>query len=188
MARTSILLSDDVCRRCNLACDRLFTFVKFLHAPFWRPGTYVPPLPPLRCASARSNPEKGVNKPFENALFQRRIQNFFTEGGSKFLHFFKRFFFGSVNSKRIEEQKYGSRKVQDMLSRRMFENLDTVLTILVLFEQFLRQRLFNFLVLPPSPPPHMIHFRTLSIHASFGRKDHCCQTGSRLWKSCMHQK
>ena len=54
--RTSLLLSDDVCRRCNLACDRLFTLVKFLHAPFWRPCTLAPgdictPLPPLRYAS-----------------------------------------------------------------------------------------------------------------------------------------
>ena len=45
--RTSLLLSDDVCRRCNLACDRLFTLVKFLLAPFWRPGTYVPHCPPV---------------------------------------------------------------------------------------------------------------------------------------------
>ena len=50
--RTSLLLSDDVCRRCNHACDRLFTLVvKFLHAPFWRPCTLAPgdictPLPP----------------------------------------------------------------------------------------------------------------------------------------------
>ena len=54
---TSLLLSDDVCRRCNLACDRLFTLVvKFLHAPCWRPCTLAPggictPLPPLRYAS-----------------------------------------------------------------------------------------------------------------------------------------
>ena len=55
--RTSLLLSDDVCRRCNLACDRLLTLVvKFLHAPFWRPCTLAPgdictPLPPLSYAS-----------------------------------------------------------------------------------------------------------------------------------------
>ena len=54
---TGLLPSDDVCRRCNLACDRLFTLVvKFLHAPFWRPCTLAPgdtctPLPPLRYAS-----------------------------------------------------------------------------------------------------------------------------------------
>ena len=57
--RTSLLPSDDVCRRCNLACDRLFTLVvKFLHAPFWRsctlaPGDICTPLPPRRYASAR---------------------------------------------------------------------------------------------------------------------------------------
>ena len=55
--RTSLLPSDDVCRRCNLACDRLFTLVvKILHAPFWCPCTLAPgdictPLPPLRYAS-----------------------------------------------------------------------------------------------------------------------------------------
>ena len=58
--RTNLLLSDEVCRRCNLACDRLFTLVvKFLHAPFWRPCTLAPgnictPLPPLRYASGIS--------------------------------------------------------------------------------------------------------------------------------------
>ena len=62
--RTSLLLSDDVCRRCNLACDRLFTLVvKFLHAPFWRPCTLAPgdictPLPPLRYASAVKSKNK----------------------------------------------------------------------------------------------------------------------------------
>ena len=56
-APLSLLLSDDVCRRCNLACDQLFTFVvKFLRAPFWRPCILAPggictPLPPLRYAS-----------------------------------------------------------------------------------------------------------------------------------------
>ena len=50
--RTNLLLSDEVCRRCNLACDRLFTLVvKFLHASFWRlctlaPGYICTPLPP----------------------------------------------------------------------------------------------------------------------------------------------
>ena len=50
-------VSVDVCRRCNLACDRFFTLVmKFLETPFWRPCTLAPgdictPLPPLRYAS-----------------------------------------------------------------------------------------------------------------------------------------
>ena len=84
--RTSLLLSDDVCRRCNLACDRLFTLVvKFLHAPFWCPSTLAPrgictPLPPLRYASELASGTK-QKKMIANAtssaqkkvgLFQKR--------------------------------------------------------------------------------------------------------------------
>ena len=66
------------------------------------------------------------------------------EGGIKFLHFLSVFFFRKVNLKQIEEQKYGSRGSGGMLPRKVFKNLDTVMAILALFEQFLWQILFNF--------------------------------------------
>ena len=66
------------------------------------------------------------------------------EGGIKFLHFLSVFFFRKVNLKQIEEQTYGSRGSGDMLPRKVFKSLDTVMAILALFEQFLWQILFNF--------------------------------------------
>ena len=45
----------------------------------------------------RLDPERGVNKPFENVACQGRIRNFFQGGGANFRHFFKRIFFGRVN-------------------------------------------------------------------------------------------
>ena len=80
--RTSLLLSHDVCPRCNLACDRLFTLVKFLHAPFWRPCTLAPgdictPLPPpLRYASALSNIQltSRFRKRFKNCLDDKALK------------------------------------------------------------------------------------------------------------------
>ena len=66
------------------------------------------------------------------------------EGGINFLHFLSVFFFRKVNLKQIEEQKYGSRRSGGMLPRKVFKNLDTVMAILALFEQFLWQILFTF--------------------------------------------
>ena len=40
----------------------------------------------------RLEPKKGANKPFENALRQARIHNFFQRGRSKLRRFFKRSF------------------------------------------------------------------------------------------------
>ena len=135
------------------------------------------------------------------------------EGGIKFLHFLSVFFFWKVNLKQIEEQKYGSRGVRGYASRKVFKNLDTVMAILELFEQFLWQILFAFNLksftkydtfcsfpltlsyillhfpLTLSPLPNMIHFvRTFLIYACLRRKDDCYQIGLKLWKNCIHQK
>ena len=76
-----------------------------------------------------------------------------------------------------------------MLTRKVFKNLDTVMAILELFEQFLWQILFNFFASNSSPSPNMIHFvRTFSIYACLRRKDDCYQIGLKLWKNCIHQK
>ena len=51
-----------------------------------------------------------------------------------------------------------------MLPQKIFENLHTVVAILVLFEQFLGKFCLNFLPLNLSVSPNMIHFvRTFSI-------------------------
>ena len=44
-----------------------------------------------------------------------------------------------------------------MLSRKIFENLDTAMAILVLFEQFLCKLCWSFLPLIPSALPNMMH-------------------------------
>ena len=76
-----------------------------------------------------------------------------------------------------------------MLPRKVFKNLDTVMAILALFEQFLWQILFNFFASNSSPSPIMIHFvHTFLIYACLRRKDDCYQIGLKLWKNCIHQK
>ena len=77
-----------------------------------------------------------------------------------------------------------------MLPRKVFKNLDTVMAILALFEQFLWQILFNFFwPITLSPSPNTIHFvRTFSVYACLRSKDDCYQIGLKLWKNCIHQK
>ena len=78
-----------------------------------------------------------------------------------------------------------------MLPRKVFKNLDTVMAILALFEQFLWQILFNFFASNSKSftKYNMIHFvRTFLIYACLRRKDDCYQTGLKLWKNCIHQK
>ena len=54
--------------------------------------------------------------------------------------------------------------------RKIFENLHTTMAISVLFEQFLRQVLLNFLLPTLSPLPNMKHFvRTFSIYVCLMR-------------------
>ena len=85
----------------------------------------------------RLDPETDVNKPFENVSCQGRIQKFFQGGSTKFNHFFKRIFSGRVNFKQLISTKNDSRGSRSMLPRKTFENLHSVMVILVLFEQFL---------------------------------------------------
>ena len=53
----------------------------------------------------RLDPETGVNKPFENALCQGRIQNFFRERIPIFLTFSNVVFSGRFNFKQLKYQK-----------------------------------------------------------------------------------
>ena len=51
-----------------------------------------------------------------------------------------------------------------MLSRTIFENLHTVMAILVLFEYFSSKFCLNFLILVLSASPNVMHFvRTFSV-------------------------
>ena len=69
---------------------------------------------------------------------QERIQNFFQGGGTNFRHFSSAVFFDRFNFKLLKYQKL-SRGSGGMLPRKIFENLHTVIAILVIFEQFLRK-------------------------------------------------
>ena len=78
-----------------------------------------------------------------------------------------------------------------MLPRKVFKNLDTVMAILALFEQFLWQILFNFFASYSKSFTKycMIHFvSTFLVYACLRRNDDCYQIGLKLWKNCIHQK
>ena len=76
-----------------------------------------------------------------------------------------------------------------MLPRKVFKNLDTVMAILALLNNFYGKFCLIFLPLTLSPSPNMIHFvRTFLIYACLRRKDDCYQIGLKLWKNCIHQK
>ena len=77
-----------------------------------------------------------------------------------------------------------------MLPRKVFKNLDTVMAILALFEQFLLwQILFNFFA---SNSKSFTKYDTFCSHifdlCVLRRKDDCFQIGLKLWKNCIHQK
>ena len=97
-------------------------------------------------------------------LCLRRIQEFFfREGAPKIAIFSNVFFSGKIILKHIENKK-GSRGSGGMLPRKFFENLQTVVAILVVLEQFLGKFCINFLPLNLSVSPNMMHFvRTFSI-------------------------
>ena len=92
-----------------------------------------------------------------------RIQKIFQEGASKFDKFSSVFFSGRIILKHIENKK-SSRGVRGHVPRKIFENLHTVMAILVLFEQFSGKFCLNFLSQILSVSPNMMHFvRTFLI-------------------------
>ena len=97
-------------------------------------------------------------KPFQNVSFQRRIQNFFQGGGTKFRHFFKLSFFPAELILSNFSYKNDSRGSVGMLSRKIFENLHSVMVILALFEQFSGKVCSYFWPLTLSPSSNMLHF------------------------------
>ena len=84
----------------------------------------------------RYDPETNVNKPFQNVSCQGRIQNFLQGGGTNFRDFFKSSFFPAELVLSYLNNKNDSRGVRRHAPPKNFENLHTVMAILVLFEQF----------------------------------------------------
>ena len=87
-------------------------------------------------------PEKDVKGPLRNIFMSAAYSEFFQWGGTKFLHIFKRIFFERIFLKHIEN-KIGCGRSGGVLPLKIFKNLLTVVTILVLFEQFLRNFCFK---------------------------------------------
>ena len=77
-----------------------------------------------------------MNKLFKNVSYQGHIWKIFQEGGIKFRHFFKHSFFPAESSLSNLGNKNDSRGVRGHASLKIFENLHTVMAILVLFAQF----------------------------------------------------
>ena len=76
-----------------------------------------------------------------------------------------------------------------MLPRKSFENLDTMVAILILFKQFLGKFCLVFFA------PKSEFFTKYDAFCSYifdfaclGHKAHCHRKGSKLWKNCIHQK
>ena len=59
------------------------------------------------------------------------------EGGIKFLHFLSVFFSGKLILSKLRNKNMALGGSGGMLPRKVFKNLDTVMAILELFEQFL---------------------------------------------------
>ena len=76
------------------------------------------------------DPEKSVNKLFENVLCKGRAYSKLFQGGGRAPHF--DIFSGRVALGQIEERNY-SRGYGVMLPRKLFENLGSVVVVLVLF-------------------------------------------------------
>ena len=75
-----------------------------------------------------------------------------------------------------------------MLPRKIFENAHTVVTIFVLFEQFLSK--FDKFFVPKSEcfTKYDAFYSYIFDYACQGRKAYCYRKGSKLWKNCIHQK
>ena len=61
-----------------------------------------------------------------------------------------------------------------MIHRKIFEKIETVITVLELFEQFVRQVLLTFFHKYKSFTKYDTFVRTFSIYVCLRRKNHCC--------------
>ena len=78
-------------------------------------------------------PEMSVNKPFENLFMSGAYSEFFSGRGHQFLSLFRAQFFSADLILSNLSTENASRESGDMLPRKNFENLHTVMAILVLF-------------------------------------------------------
>ena len=91
------------------------------------------------------------------------FRNFFRDGAPNFVTFSSVVFSGRVNFQQLSN-KNDSRGVRWHAPPDNFENLHTVMAILVLFEQFSGKVCSYFWSLTLSASPNMMHFvRTVSI-------------------------
>ena len=104
----------------------------------------------------RLDPETGVNKLFENVSCQERISNFFRKWAPISVTFSSVVFSAELISSNLST-KNDSRGVRGHAPRKIFENLHTVMAILVLFKQFLDKLCHIFWPLSLSASP-MMHF------------------------------
>ena len=89
---------------------------------------------------------------------------FFSGRGTKFRHFFKRSFFPADSFLSNISNKNDLGESGGELPRKIFENLDTVMAILALFEQFSGKACSYFWSLTLSASRNMMHFvRRVSI-------------------------
>ena len=75
-----------------------------------------------------------------------------------------------------------------MFPRKVFENLHTVVAILVLFEQFLGKFCLNFCPKFECFTKYDAFCSYIFDYACLRHKAYCFRKGSKLWKNCMHQK
>ena len=80
-----------------------------------------------------------------------------------------------------------------MLSRKIFENLHSMMAISVLLEQVLKQIIFEFFTLNFEVFTKYRYDAIFSHDFDFlctgiKRRIYCCRRGSKLWNNCIHQK
>ena len=101
---------------------------------------------------------KGV-KPFENVACQGRIQNFFQGVAPNFVTSSSILFSGRVSlTLKNLNNKNNTRGVLGHAAPKNFENLHTVMAVLVLFELFSSKVSSYFWLLTLSASPNMMHF------------------------------
>ena len=110
------------------------------------------------------------------------LEIFFYWGGTKFLHFFKHSFF----SAELIYSKKGSRGFREHAPPKNF--LDTLMTILVLFEQFEGKVCLIILPLISTSPDVMQYVRTFSICARLGVRIIVIEEVQNYGKNCIYQK
>ena len=128
-----------------------------------------------------------MNKLFKNVSCKGRYSEFFfrrVEGDNG--HFFRQSYFEEKS-----RNKNSFRGYEGMLPRKCFENLGSVLVILVLFVHFVMK--IPFKIFTPNFESStkydaMARFVYIFRFMLARRKDYFYRKGSKLWKICIHQR